>query len=213
VLDDTDTGRDWLDLLRQDAWPEPWRSMGAGAPAPQPDDIPDPGAPEPREFDPNEILSIDWTRGTPHRLFESFVRWDAAIQRAAETGDVRPLIELLHSDEPLHRDVRDRIAELLALRQIKRRPGRQATPGRITLTEGQLNDQAAYYRYYRRIGMDHDGALRAAIMSFKGDEIEMLGKDRPGDDELTEMTTDEEVERLNDRIRGKRGSSRRMQRR
>ena len=39
---DTDTGRDRLDLLPREAWPEPWRSMDTGGPPWLPNDIPDP---------------------------------------------------------------------------------------------------------------------------------------------------------------------------
>ena len=156
-----------------------------------------------------QSFRIDWKSGTPRQLFAAHAQWDAAVQRAAD-GDTEQLIALLRSDTPLHRDARDLIGELLVCRQMKRKPGRQARPGRISLTEGKLNEQVALFRYWRRKGLGHDEAVQAALRTFKGDQIEMRGERRPADDDLDEMVTSAEVERLENRLLGKRGTTRRM---
>jgi hypothetical protein len=48
--DDTDTGRNWLDLLPRENWPEPWASMDIGAPLPRPNDLQDPEQPDDRPY-------------------------------------------------------------------------------------------------------------------------------------------------------------------
>jgi hypothetical protein len=198
--------RDWLGLLPRDAWPEPWASMDTGPTLQRPGDVPDPETPD-------DLRRIDWPSGKPRELFIAYARWHEAVARAADDGDSTPLIQLLRSDVPLPRDARDLLADLHACRKMKRRPGHQAEPTRLALSQGALNLQAAAYHYWREHGIGHDDALRRALVDFLGEEIRLRDEEPPGADELAERVTDEEVERLDSHIRGKRGTTRRWRRR
>lgn len=156
---------------------------------------------------------INWPSGTPRDVFIAYTRWHATVRRTADIGDAAPLIDLLRSDAPLHRDARDLLANLFTCRQVTRKPGRQADPTRVSFAQGNLHLQAGAYRYHRRQGVAHDEALRQALLEFKAEEAAACGGEPPGDDELNEMVTDADIERLDGHIRGKRGTTRRVQKR
>src|SRR5262245_33190315 len=105
----------------------------------------------------------------PIEAFVAYAQWDGAVARASE-GDPEALIALLRSEMPLGSDARGLIAELLSCRQLKRKRGGQATPGRITLTEGRLQKQAAHFRYWKGKGLPIEDAIRAALRDYKREE-------------------------------------------
>jgi hypothetical protein len=158
----------------------------------------------------HQSYSIDWVRGTPHDLLAAYAHWHTAIRRAADTGDAAKLVDLLRSDEPLHRDARDLLADLLACRRLKRKRGGQADPTRVSLAQGALYQQAALYRYWRAKGLNHDEALHRALLDFKTEEIAMLGGAPLSDDEIAESVTDAEIERLHGHLQGRHGTTRRL---
>jgi hypothetical protein len=162
--------------------------------------------------DAPDTRRIDWVNGAPREIFVAYARWHAAVQRVADTGDMTPLIELLRAEVP-PRDACILLADLLSSRRLKRKQGRQADPTRVSLLQGGLHLQAARYHGHRKDGLDHDEALRAAIVDFKIEETLLRGLEPPDGDELAEAVTDTEIERLHNHLHGRHGTSRRLRKR
>jgi hypothetical protein len=162
---------------------------------------------------------IDWPSGKPRDMLAAYVRWIEALEQA-DAGDKEPLIALLRSDALLGPDARDKIADFLSRHKITKRRGRPATPAyRRTPTEAKLHNHAALVRYWQKKGLSIEEAIRAALRDEKREEFERRDYEAvepmptPSDEELDEMVSDSEFDRLDALMRGRRGSSRRMNKR
>ena len=155
---------------------------------------------------------IDWRRGTPRQLMVAHAQWDTAVQAAAATkSDAGLLIALLRSDTPLHRDARDLLADLLACRRLSRKRGGQTTPGRISEERGRLLQQAKLARHWASKGLSIRDATRAALRDFMRQEEPNFAA--MADARLDEGITEQEINRLENFLLGKRGYERRARNR
>jgi hypothetical protein len=170
----------------------------------------------PRDYDPAEVC-LDHVKGEPRGLWNAYVQFHTAAGRVVD--DPSLLIELLRSDAPMCRDARDVVAQIFEMYRVRRKPGPKVTPGLITVTEGELNVQASHYRHYRQKGLDHADALIAALVDHRRFQIYLASEpddtpddgeavDEPTDEDLAALMTDEEIDRLENRVLGKRGSAR-----
>jgi hypothetical protein len=102
MRDDRDTGgRDWLDLLPREAWPEPWASMDRAAPPPRPNDIPDPERLDDRPRMVPVLVVTD------RRERERFAPYIAALEGLG--GDLRDVQQVWRAKQPPeHSDRRHR---------------------------------------------------------------------------------------------------------
>jgi hypothetical protein len=174
---------------------------------------------------------IDWAKGEPWDAVKAYARWREAIE-AAESGDSSTLVALFRSELSLGYDARLLIADLLERRPLLRRPGRQATPAyRLTEKEARVAVLKQKYRFYREkrkqsakdalrsvlreekriaLGIDHVNPDRNSERASDMPYVEQIGYT---DDKIDELITPAEEEALADMINGRRGSTRRMERR
>lgn len=156
---------------------------------------------------------IDWVRGTPRDALLAHAKWREAIARA-DAGDTAPLIELFRSDEILGPETRGLLADLLARHNLKKLKGGQQTPAyRVPPAEAHLRMQAAGVRYWRKKGLSVEEAIRAELREEKRGQLERNFQSPRSDEGLDEMVTDDEFTKLENFMKGQRGSSRRQQRR
>ncbi len=158
---------------------------------------------------------IDWVSGKPAEAIATYLRWREAVVRA-DQGDLEPLITRLRSEEVLGPEARIWVADLLKRHNLKKKPGRQATPAyRTTLIEGRLDHQAALVRFWQGKGLSNKDAIRAALRDVKREEfkLEHCLEPTPTDQQLDELVTDAEFDLLENFITGRRGSSRRIKQR
>jgi hypothetical protein len=164
----------------------------------------------PRDYDPAEV-HLDHAAGTPRDLWSAYAQFHTAAGRVVD--DPSMLIELLRSGVPMCWDARNVVAQIFEMYRVRRKPGPRVTPGLITAAEGELNLQASIYRRHRSRGLDRADALMAALVDYRRHLLWMTDshhhdEDEPTDEELAADITDEEIDRLENRVLGKRGSAR-----
>jgi hypothetical protein len=134
---------------------------------------------------------IDWVEGKPRDAIAEYLLWLEAIELVDNKDDCRKLIELLRSDHIPGPEVRCLIADLFARYKLRRRQGRPATPAyRLTNAEADAADIRRHYRYFRRT-MTHEQAVNATAKEIQSGDIQ----------------------KIENCVGGRRGSSQRMQRR
>ncbi len=138
--------------------------------------------------------------------------WVAALQEA-DKGNLEPLIALFLSQQDLGPKDRMFIADLLDRHNLKKKPGRQAIPAyRTSKSEAILSYQKHRYKAHRDDRKPVDKAVEAALIDYKRLEWEWERENSgppPTDEELAESITDDEYNRLENYVQGRRGSSRR----
>jgi hypothetical protein len=154
---------------------------------------------------------IDWVRGKPRKAIEEYLLWRKAVE-CADGGDVQSLIDLLRTDHVPGPEARVLIADLLSRYALKRPRHRPATPAyKTTLDEARMNDAAALVRYYREKGMSEDEAIQQALREQK--RASLSEGEYKTDGQLDELISEAENDTLRYRVRGQRGSTRRMAKR
>jgi hypothetical protein len=157
---------------------------------------------------------IDWTRGVPKDSIQEYLLWLSAVEQA-ERGEMQPLIALLRSGRIPGPESRELIADLLSRHNLSGKRGRQATPFyKATKAEARLANQQALVRYFQRKGEDAPTAMKLALREAKRDEISLRKDVRHyTDEQLDEMISEDEQNALENLVYGRRGSTRRMQKR
>lgn len=135
---------------------------------------------------------INWVNGTPREAINAYLRWREAVV-AADAGDRSHLVELLRSDHHLGPEARVLVADLID-RHLQRGRGRRPLPAYlISKAEQRIRDAQAHYRYFRKKFSENE-AVEATL------------------DEL-KITKDKARLAMADAIKGRRGSTRRANKR
>ncbi|XNY07201.1 hypothetical protein ACMFL9_27405 [Sinorhizobium meliloti] len=154
---------------------------------------------------------INWVLGIPREAVLEYARWREAVEHA-DGGDSTALVDLLRSDSAvLGHECRLLVADLLERHRLARKPGRQATPAyRLTPKEARIANLKALFRYFRRKGQSLEEAVQSAL---REEKREAAGLEDYSDAQIDEMITEEEIEELQNAVGGRRGSTRRMDKR
>lgn len=158
------------------------------------------------------MTKINWQHGTPPKAITKYLLWRDAVERA-DQGDSKPLTDLFRSRRVLGPEARLLIADLLERHRLRRKKGRPRTPAyRVTRAEARSNRAAAHYRYFRKT-MPEAEAIQEALREQLRTKLSRDSDRYFTDAQLDKIITPAEFEALRDRVRGRRGSTRRSQKR